>query len=188
MWHYHCNAPRANSPRAPSMATHGPCETEGPGLHFTVRTLPSPSGQRPIPPGHRPPQRRPDTRDTCHIRPALRGRPATMGRSGRAGTERLTSYRLDATAAENPPSARHHEQINADLKRERAGPSAHGYCPREFVLDRRACCKLGPSFVDGSTTPPAPASSSQLTAERPSGTAPPSAMVLFPACRARTFA
>jgi hypothetical protein len=32
------------------------------------------------------------------------------------------------------------------------------------------------------------ASSSQLTAERPSGTAPPSAMVLFPACRARAFA
>lgn len=71
--------------------------------------------------------------------------------------------------------------------KERAGPSAHGYYPREFGLDRRASGKLGSSFVDGSTTPPAPASSSQRTAERPSGTAPPSAMVLFPACRARAF-
>jgi hypothetical protein len=95
---------------------------------------------------------------------------------------------LDATAAEKPTASTPSWTDQCRPQKRACWPICHGYLPRELGLDRRACGKLGSSFVDGSTTPPAPASSSQPTAERPSRTAPPSATVLFPACRARTFA
>jgi hypothetical protein len=60
------------------MATHGPCETEGPGLLFTSWDHSLPARTKANSAGPQAPQRRPGTTDTRHVRPALRGRPATM--------------------------------------------------------------------------------------------------------------
>ena len=57
MWHYQCNSHKGRKPRGCSLATHGRCETEGPGPHQR-RPGPRPSGYKAIPAGLQAPRRR----------------------------------------------------------------------------------------------------------------------------------
>lgn len=77
------------------MATHGRCETEGPGPPVPAGICPS--GIEDITAGVQVPQRRPSSGVSEHPKPALQDRPAIMGRprTGRTRSHFISSRCID---------------------------------------------------------------------------------------------